>query len=454
MGVFSKPAPSSAVRIAPTRPSIMSEGAMMSTPDRASETEVRASNSRLASFTISYSAVAGGAAAAAPRDCGSAFTIPQCPCDMYSHRQTSPITNTSRTSRLMARAAFCTMPSSAQAPVATSSFFSGSPNKMTDSTPRARVSRTSFTASSTERLKTPGIERTSFRIPVPGQMNSGYTKDSGVSRVSRTRLRRFSVRRKRRRRLAGNAIMMNSSSCRLDRRDLYHTADTCLWRAGHPRPAAIALDEQDAGSSTIRFITRVTALFPEVRRRRFFHRGKLAMVIQIHPTHRRVEYRRAAQPRRGEVKLHVDESFLLKSRRLKCRAPHQIHRRAAQVPIGGLQHLGVQHAAVLRVQNRVHDHGLKVRRSRPVGRIDAHRQAGGRRERERPAVVHHFRCRLEQIRIDVGHVFQAFHPHLHREAAFFEYGNLFRQRVTVKFRGAVVLVDCVNSRRHRPHLQK
>src|ERR1017187_10839022 len=48
----------------------MSDGAMMSPPERASETEVRASNSRLASFTISYSAVAGGAAAAAPKDCG------------------------------------------------------------------------------------------------------------------------------------------------------------------------------------------------------------------------------------------------------------------------------------------------------------------------------------------------------------------------------------------------
>src|SRR5258708_2666423 len=62
MGVFSKPASSSAPRIAPTRPSIMSDGAMISTPDRASETDVRASNSRLASFTISYSPVPGGAA--------------------------------------------------------------------------------------------------------------------------------------------------------------------------------------------------------------------------------------------------------------------------------------------------------------------------------------------------------------------------------------------------------
>src|SRR6266404_1991613 len=154
MGVFVRPASSSPLRMAPTRPSIMSDGAMMSTPDRASETDVRASNSSVASFTISYSAVAGGAAAAAaPSDCGPdftftfsftfsfIFTMPQCPCDMYSHRQTSPISTTSLISLLMARAALCTMPSSAQAPVATSSFFSGSPNKMTADTPKARVSR-------------------------------------------------------------------------------------------------------------------------------------------------------------------------------------------------------------------------------------------------------------------------------------------------------------------------
>ena len=41
------------VRMAATRPSIMSEGAMMSMPARASETEVRARSSRLASLSIS-----------------------------------------------------------------------------------------------------------------------------------------------------------------------------------------------------------------------------------------------------------------------------------------------------------------------------------------------------------------------------------------------------------------
>ena len=38
---------------------------------------------------------------------------------------------------------------------------------------REQVRRASFTASSTERLNTPGMERTSFRTPSPGQTNRG-----------------------------------------------------------------------------------------------------------------------------------------------------------------------------------------------------------------------------------------------------------------------------------------
>ena len=133
---------------------------MISMPALASETDVRASSSRDASLTISYSVVAGAkapedfpaffaalkrcatpspesSATAAPRDFarGAAFTIPQWPCDMYSQRQTSPIRRRPGTSRLMARAACCTMPFSAQAPVATSSFLSGRPKRITDGTP-------------------------------------------------------------------------------------------------------------------------------------------------------------------------------------------------------------------------------------------------------------------------------------------------------------------------------
>src|SRR5260370_485680 len=55
MGVFRNPASSRALRMAATRPSIMSEGAMMSMPARVRDTEVAASSSRVASLTISYS---------------------------------------------------------------------------------------------------------------------------------------------------------------------------------------------------------------------------------------------------------------------------------------------------------------------------------------------------------------------------------------------------------------
>ena len=83
---------------------------MTSTPARTCETAVRASSSKVASLTISYSVVVegGGATAeAAPRDWGAAVarTIPQCPCDMYSHRHTSPMMTSLGSSRLIARVA-------------------------------------------------------------------------------------------------------------------------------------------------------------------------------------------------------------------------------------------------------------------------------------------------------------------------------------------------------------
>ena len=179
---------------------------MISTPDRASETDVRARSSRLASFKISYSALAGGAAAAAPSDCGDVFTMPQCPCDMYSQRQTSPITTTFRTSLLIARVAFCTMPSSAHAPVAISSFCSGQPEQ-----DYRENSKTPAFADLLDRLVYREVEdarhRTHFFADVCPRANEQRVDQRfGVSRVSRTSARKVSVRRKRRRRLTGNAM--------------------------------------------------------------------------------------------------------------------------------------------------------------------------------------------------------------------------------------------------------
>ena len=63
------------------------------------------------------------------------------------------------------------------------------------------------TASSTDRLKTPGIDGTSRRTPSPSQTNSGSTNMSGDSRVSRTSARIASERRSRRsRRVSFSAV--------------------------------------------------------------------------------------------------------------------------------------------------------------------------------------------------------------------------------------------------------
>ena len=72
--------------MAPTRPSIMSEGATTSAPARAWETAVRARSSRVGSFLTS-----------------SPSTTPQWPWEVYSQRQTSVITSRSRHSARMAR---------------------------------------------------------------------------------------------------------------------------------------------------------------------------------------------------------------------------------------------------------------------------------------------------------------------------------------------------------------
>jgi len=50
----------------------------------------------------------------------------------------------------------------------------------------------------TDRLNCPGIDEIGFSTPEPGTQNSGYTKSSTDSRVSRTIRRRLSVRRIRR----------------------------------------------------------------------------------------------------------------------------------------------------------------------------------------------------------------------------------------------------------------
>jgi len=179
--VSAKPASSSALLMAPTRPSIMSEGATKSAPATACDSAIL---TRL--FTVGSLRIV------------SPSSRPQWPCEVYSHRQTSVKTSAPGTSRLMARMADWTGASESHADDPLSSFDAGRPNRMTLRTPSALAAAVSFTASSTERLKTPGIDATSRRTPRPSQTNSGSTSASADRRVSRTRLRIASVRRRRR----------------------------------------------------------------------------------------------------------------------------------------------------------------------------------------------------------------------------------------------------------------
>src|SRR5204862_6776261 len=93
IGVSANDDSSSASRMAPTRPSIMSEGATMSAPASACDTAVRASSSSVGSLRTAPSS-----------------TTPQWPCLVYSQRQTSVMTSSSGTVTFTARTASGTMP--------------------------------------------------------------------------------------------------------------------------------------------------------------------------------------------------------------------------------------------------------------------------------------------------------------------------------------------------------
>ena len=117
----------------PTRPSIMSDGATMSAPAAACDSAARASCSTVASLTTS-----------------SSTRMPQWPCEVYSHRQTSVTTSSPGTSRLIARTAACTGASGSYAAEPTASFSSGRPNSSTPGMPVGLVAGASLTASSTD----------------------------------------------------------------------------------------------------------------------------------------------------------------------------------------------------------------------------------------------------------------------------------------------------------------
>src|SRR6202046_3509379 len=186
-----KPLPSSAERIAPPPPSIMSDGATISAPARACDSAERVSSSSVASLSTSLPASA-----------------PQWPWSVYSHMQTSVITAIPGTRSLISRIARCTSPSSFHASLPLASLRSGIPNRMTAGTPAAHVSRASATMLSTDICATPGIDLIAFFTPRPGHTNIGRIRSSANKRVSRIMRRIVSVRRSRRGRLIGKGIVV------------------------------------------------------------------------------------------------------------------------------------------------------------------------------------------------------------------------------------------------------
>ncbi len=160
IGMSVKPSSSSAARIVPTRPSIMSEGAMMSAPARAWDTAVRASSSSVASLSTTTPPVLSR-------------STPQCPWLVYSHRHRSQMTSRSGWASLIARVASWTIPSSSQAPEPSSSLAAGSPNRSTAGMPSAAASPASSTAWAIERWSIPGISAIGSRRSMPWATNIG-----------------------------------------------------------------------------------------------------------------------------------------------------------------------------------------------------------------------------------------------------------------------------------------
>src|SRR5689334_17960897 len=164
----------------------MSLGATTSAPASAWLTAVRASSSRLRSLSTSPST-----------------TTPQWPCDVYSQRQTSVSRTSSGKRGRRARSACWTTPSSSHAPVASSSFASGTPKSRRARTPEVASASASRSSPSTSKRAMPG---SSSFASGSGATKSGITNWSSESRVSRTRPRSEAVRRKRRSRVTGNEL--------------------------------------------------------------------------------------------------------------------------------------------------------------------------------------------------------------------------------------------------------
>ena len=143
-------------RILAMRPSIISDGAMMSAPHSAWERATFAKSSRVGSLSTSRP-----------------FSWPQWPLLVYWHRQTSPTMTMSGTASRMARMARCTGLVMSQAEEPMSSLYSGRPKISTAGMPSSYTSSAIFTALSTERWYCPGMLGISSLMFSPGTTKSG-----------------------------------------------------------------------------------------------------------------------------------------------------------------------------------------------------------------------------------------------------------------------------------------
>ncbi len=124
--------------------------------------------------------------------------IPQCPCEVYSQRQTSAASASGRPSRRSSLNVSDTGPCGSSAPDPCGSFASGMPNSSTPPTPSSANRCASRSARSPESLAWPLREGISWRSACPPITKSGAMSCRGSSLVSRTRSRSAGLARRRR----------------------------------------------------------------------------------------------------------------------------------------------------------------------------------------------------------------------------------------------------------------
>ena len=161
--VFSKRLSSRAARIAPTRPSIISEGATKSAPASAASTAISARISTVASLTKSPACTSNN---------------PSWPCTVYGSSARSVITAICGSSALIARIARSTnvLGFKASRPSSVFNESSNFGNSATAGIPNVASSRHSAINSGIVRREIPGIDSIGSAAPSPSITKIGWIK--------------------------------------------------------------------------------------------------------------------------------------------------------------------------------------------------------------------------------------------------------------------------------------